>query len=231
MPKAQKGSKRHIQNYVNESPEELSALLLSASPSLSAASTGPIDWVSPLVKDGYKEYHDREFLRRVDLDGSWEKLSAFWPKGGPTWDAIAKVETGSGKGAILVEAKSHPGETPNPNRSRAKAPESIAKIEVALGATREFLQVPSCAPSWMTAHYQVCNRLAHLYFMNRILRVPAWLVWLFIENDPDWEDSASAEEWLIYLNNIYRAIGLPDEHLLKDRIITAILPPLGPGVK
>jgi hypothetical protein len=231
MPKAQKGSKKHIQNYVSESPEELSALLLSASPSLLVASTGPIDWVSPLAKDGYKEHNDREFLRRVDLDGSWEKLSAFWPKGGPTWDAIAKVETGRGKGAILVEAKSHPRETPNPNRSRAKAPESIAKIEAAFSSARTFLHVTPDAPPWRTAHYQICNRLAHLYFMNKILRVPTWLVWLFIEHDPDWKDSASAEQWLNYLNNIYRAIGLPAEHPLKDRIITIILPPSEPGVR
>lgn len=222
---ASKGSKKYIQRYVNGSPEILNKYLFSESPSLQTNCINSIAWVSPLATEGHREYRDTAFLKSLGLGAHADKLALFWPSKGPCWDALAKLKTASGAGAILVEAKSHLNETPKSDTSRAKDTTSIEKIDSAFNQARDFFGVPASNTSWRKSHYQICNRLTHFYFMNEVLRVSTWLVWFFIINDPDWpRDGASAKEWKAYLENVYRDIGMPEEHRLKDRIITVYAP-------
>jgi len=226
MPSAERGSQKHVQRYVNHYPEILNSKLISTSPSLSALSTGTIEWVSPLAKDDYKEYRDADFLDQLGLGHLADKLSDFWPKKGPSWDALARITTESGSGAIIVEAKAHCGETPYPDQSKAISQTSIKKIDASLIRARKFYGVPDQAKCWRTSHYQVCNRLAHLYFMNEELKVPTWLVWLFVIDDPDWPDSLCESGWLKYINGIIHDIAFPAHHPLKDRIVTVHVRPI-----
>lgn len=227
MVAATKGSQKHVQIYVNARSQVLNDRLLSASASLAAECAGPIQWVSPLAQDDYREFRDAEYLEALELNQYKKKLSDFWPRKGPSWDALARVPTMTGPGAILVEAKAHLGETPTPDQCGAISRDSLILINAGLNRARANLGVHEDTPSWQAFHYQVCNRLAHLYFMNIELKVTTWLVWLFFNNDPDWHDCASEEKWRDYMEAIYSEIGLPDEHPLKERIIMICLPPSG----
>jgi hypothetical protein len=61
-----------------------------------------IQWGSPLKEDTYSEYRDSEFLERVGLAHLVPALRKFWPRNGPCWDALARIESG----CVLIEAKS-----------------------------------------------------------------------------------------------------------------------------
>ena len=223
MSEATKGSRKHIQRYVNLHTGRLNELLYSASRDLSADGTGSIQWVSPMAEDNYREYRDDDFLRVLGLERHVSELHRFWPRGGPHWDALAKLCTSEGPGAVLVEAKAHLRETPEDDAAGATNAESLETIEGSLTRARGF---SPDTPSWCSPHYQVCNRLAHLYFMNEKLKVPTWLVWLFITNDPDWpDDHADEKQWRDYLDRIYADIGMPANHPLEDKIITVFAPP------
>lgn len=225
MPAATKGSKKYVQTYVNHYAGLINRRILSADSSLSKHPANVIEWVSPLAQDDYKEFRDIAFLESLGLGHFSKELSNFWPYSGPEWDALAKVSLGNDLGVLLVEAKAHLGETPTKDKSSAVANSSINKIENSLNESRDFFGVHQDKSSWMLSHYQVCNRLAHLYFMNHKLKIPTWLVWMFITDAPEWDDSASVDGWVEYLNSIYHDIGLPTNHPLADHVITVYLPP------
>ena len=98
------GSQLQIQIYVNRRQEELSLAVLNALRSLASLSPR-LRWVSPLEKNRFIEYKDVHFLRAVGLGYLAGKLSEFWPKGGPNWDALAFVEIERdvyGRGVVLL---------------------------------------------------------------------------------------------------------------------------------
>jgi hypothetical protein len=222
-----KGSLRHIRCYVNDPAlrPHLDALLFTASPTLAAQATGRLAWVSPLAGEAYKEYSDAGFLRACGLGpDACASLQGFWPPGGPEWDALATVPLAtSEKGVVLVEAKAHLGELKERDATGAVG-DSLTTIMKSLEKVREYLGVPASARPWHEAYYQVCNRLAHLYFLNEELRVPAWMVWVLIIDAPEWSDRAGPWEWAEHFATTLAAIGLPSTHPLQDRIAVAFVP-------
>lgn len=125
-----------------------------------------------------------------------------------------------------MEAKSHLGETPYPDSCDATDPHSIKLINESLAKARLFYGIPPNISPWTAPYYQVCNRLGHLYWMNEIVKVNCWLVWFFITDDSEWEDRANILQWRQYLGKVYREIGLPWEHRLKERVLNVFAPPL-----
>lgn len=191
------------QLYVNRRTDELDAAIRRGFPDLGDAT---IEWRSPLAADGYAEYWDKAFLDRVDLGHHAAELKAFWPTGGPHWDALAVVRTpeSSRPGVILAEGKSYPGELYG-SGCQAK-PRSVSRvlIEKSLAATQQRLGVVGKTPGdWCGPLYQTANRLAHLQWL-RSLGVRAWLVHLLFLADPigptdaaTWENAlAEANEQL-----------------------------------
>ena len=74
-----------------------------------------ITWRSPLEDQGCAEYADAEFLQALGLGHLSDELEAFWPIGGPHWDALGMVKLASGAhGVLLVEGKSYPDEMYGP---------------------------------------------------------------------------------------------------------------------
>lgn len=91
LGRAYAGSQLQTQIYVNQRSEELSQKVIQELPDL--ASLHPrLNWVSPLEKDRFAEYQDVAFLNTCGLEHFSAELKAFWPRGGPVWDALASIE-------------------------------------------------------------------------------------------------------------------------------------------
>jgi hypothetical protein len=168
------GSQRWLQYFVNQ---ERGRVLSKNIAKASGLSTGQMEWTSPLTRDRFAEYRDEAFLQAVGLEALWPALSDFWPNRGPCWDGLARV----GDGALLVEAKSYPGEVESGGCKAS--PVSRDKIERALNQAKTWLGAEPSA-DWLGPLYQSANRLAHLYFLREVARVPAWLVNVYFLNDP-----------------------------------------------
>lgn len=168
-----------------------------------------ISWVSPLETELFVEYKDDDFLKAVEFERITDKLANFWPRRGPNWDALAIVESQDGsKGILLVEAKSYPGEVFG---SGCQAePESLAKIQDALNETKRWLGVDPDI-DWTGRLYQSANRLAHLYFLQEVAQIPAWLVNVCFANDP--HRPTGVYEWGEFLPAVKAEMGLAGKEL------------------
>lgn len=222
--RATKGSQFHLQNLINDYPEYLNCLILSNSPSLRTYAAVHPKWVSPLVSDDYTEYQDKQFLEAIGFPKLSRKLADFWPQGGPVWDALATVEGKSGsQGVILLEAKSHILELPNPSYACKAAGKSLEKIRSTLTTVKRELKVKRKA-EWLGEYYQYANRLAHLYFLTIVGQIPTWMVFLNFVGDVKQKGPSTVVEWTASLDQAQGKLGLPRNHLLEDAIITVFAP-------
>jgi hypothetical protein len=205
---ANHGSKLQIQLYVNRQREALNQAIGEVFPDLRSRS---IEWRAPIEEAGFAEPKDRAFLRAIGAEHLAEELSAFWPPGGPVWDALAVVDEG---GAILVEAKGHPKEVYG-GGTQASATSRI-KIADAIRETQRSLEREEDAEAWMdalrplerghSALYQSANRYAHLYWLRK-MGIEAWLVHVLFVDDRT-HMATSRAEWEEALPMIERDLGL-----------------------
>ena len=204
--RANRGSQRQLQDYVNEYEAALTSALMEVLPPRLRDLGATIKWMSPLAENDYVEYRDADFLRAVKLDYHADDLADFWPAGGPCWDALAIISTPENKtipGVILVEAKSHISEIYG-NGCQASL-HSRPLIDKSLAAAKQWCGVPPDA-DWTGSLYQSANRLAHLYFVRERLRQPAWLVNLYFLDDPI--GPANRDTWTAELQKVKAALGL-----------------------
>jgi len=184
--RAHAGSQRQIQTYVNERTSELChAIAMALQPRNLGDSE--IRWVSPLAADGYCEYRDEEYLEIIGARHLSPKLREFWPRGGPCWDALARLDGG---GCVLVEAKSHFPEVYGTGCGASGG--SLALIRSSLARTQEWLGVSPDA-DWLGRLYQSANRLAHLYFLREIGKVDAFLANVYFTGDP--HSPTTRQQW------------------------------------
>jgi hypothetical protein len=120
-------------------------------------------WVSPIKNHHYQEYKDLEFLTALGMSKHAQKLSEFWPRGGPRWDSLACVESGA-KGVLLVEAKSHIPEM-YAGECKAPSPNSLQMIDASIARTKEWLGVDA-AVNWggrCQYHFEARMRTVWVY--------------------------------------------------------------------
>ena len=202
---ARAGSQLQTQRYVNDQTDDLNAAIRVEFADLVDAT---IAWRSPLSELAYAEYWDKAFLEHVDLGHHAASLKAFWPTGGPHWDALAVVQTpGSSRpGVLLAEGKSYPGELYGSGCQAKPDSPSRALIEQSLSRTQAHLDAADkTVADWCGPLYQSANRLAHLYWL-RSLGVRAWLVHLLFVDDP--HQPTTAVEWADAMREANRALGL-----------------------
>lgn len=223
MGRATKGSQLHMQDAVASRQQALARAIERALPDMS---TERLRWVSPLQADDYREFRDGAFLDAVGLGSHRSALRAFWPAGGPVWDALAVTEQG---GVVLVEAKAHLSETPKRDRCKASSPISRALIERSLRQVREDLGVPDSAVPWTEANYQIANRLAYLWWLNVERALPAWLVFLGFTDSPGWRDPLTPTSWAETMSVAFGHMGLSDRHALTGRIGVVSVPARATG--
>jgi hypothetical protein len=211
--KATHGSQYRLQRYVDEQPDEITVQIIRTSPVLGLNGFDGLSWKSPLQSENFKEYQD-DFLIPLGLQTHQTLLRSFWPRNGPSWDALGVLKSASQDGALLVEAKAHPGETVS--HCGAKDPKSIALIDTAFGQVRNHMGAG--ASDWKQGGYQLANRLAYLYFLNEVVKVPTWLALVYFVNDTSYRPT-SRTTWETHHQQQLAALGLRPGCPLWDRII------------
>jgi hypothetical protein len=94
-------------------------------------------------------------------------------------------------GVILLEGKSYPGELYGNGCQASRG--SRTAIEAALASTQAWLKITPNPELWCGPLYQTANRLAHLYWLNEVAGVDAWLVHLLFSGDP--RSPTTPQEW------------------------------------
>ena len=77
--KATRGSQFWLQKLINEQPEALNNAIVDVAPALAGQM---IEWVSPLASEGYCEFRDRAFLKKLGVQLTERPLESFGPKEG-----------------------------------------------------------------------------------------------------------------------------------------------------
>ena len=207
--KATRGSRRQLQDYVNEHEAALTEALLNALPPRLRELRAHVRWVSPLACDDYIEYRDDEFLRAVGLGEFIPELAKFWPSGGPSWDALATTSDSNGylrPGVVLLEAKSH---IPEIYGNGCGAGEHSRRlIESSLLTAKQWSGADPGA-DWTGPLYQYANRIAHLYFLRERIKRIAWMVNVYFVDDPI--GPTGIEEWKTEIGRVKAALGLKKE--------------------
>lgn len=174
----------------------------------------PIEWLSPLACDGNAEYFDQAFLERLRVDSLRVPLTRFWPASGPRWDGLARTRSGK---LILVEAKAYVEEAVDYSTGAKGA--SLTRIRKSLAIAKRAFKA-SAKANWETPFYQYANRLAHLYFLNRLNRLDAYLVFVYFADADDVPEPCSEAQWCGAERVIKKALGLSKRHPLSDRVGT-----------
>ena len=206
LGRAYKQSQLQTQLYANRREGALTAAVVATLPTLAALQPRLV-WVSPLEGQKFAEYHDRDFLAALGREDLVSALAEYWPSGGPHWDALAVARDSGGEylGAVLVEAKSWPGEMRS--RFAGTHPDSRRRILARLAETRAWLGIGEAyAPAWQDRYYQSANRFAHLRFFTELLGERAWLANVYFLDDPDKPTTRAA--WKTALDDAERELGL-----------------------
>jgi hypothetical protein len=176
-----------------------------------------LEWLSPIPGDDFAEYRDQAFLDRIGAGLTDRPLSSFWPSNGPQWDGLARSKSGD---IVLVEAKAYIAEMASPPSQASAA--SLAKIRAALQETQAYLEI-SGDRDWAGAFYQYANRLAHLYLLRTLNRLPAWLVFVHFIGDSEMKGPNSRDEWETAIDGMHEALGIGATHKLKPHVIDVFL--------
>jgi hypothetical protein len=197
--KGEKGSLKWIQILINDRCEVLN---LKIRQSFKIGRGIELNWVSPLKDEDYAEYRDEAFLKVLGIAPEKVKLSDFWPKGGPQWDALGRFSDGS---VVLIEAKAHISEVLS--NIQASSPNSVKLIEESLERTKRELGVKSKNP-WTTPFYQYANRIAHLHFLRNLNEKKSYLVFIGFIGDEEMGGPRSELEWIGVNNLIHSYLGI-----------------------
>jgi hypothetical protein len=212
QPKGAKGSLKWIQHVVNRCPDVLSKPVVDA---IGAGKEQSIEWLSPKADDDYSEYRDQDFLDLLGIKLTKTSLNDFWPKQGPQWDALGRIED---KAYFLVEAKAHVSEIIS--SSQARSAKSKALINKSLAETRKYLKLnPDIDLS--KGFYQYSNRLAHLYLLRKLNNIPAYLVFVYFTNEHT-HIPTTRDEWKGALQSMYAILGT-HKHKLSQHVIDVFI--------
>jgi len=123
------------------------------------------------------------------------------------WDGLARGPRGE---LILVEAKAHIPELFSP--ASATSERSLATIRSGLAQTKEAVG-STAKHDWSGSFYQYTNRLAHLYLIRSLNRLPAYLAFLYFINAADVGGPSSVAKWHGALSLLHTILGLRERGL------------------
>jgi len=200
-----KGSLKDIQKLINDNVLLLDTLIKQQFKELRAKN---IEWKSPIKSDDYAEYRDTDFIKKL-----WIKikipLSSFWPTRGPQWDGLGRTSENE---IFLIEAKANIPEVVSPATQASK--NSLSLIEKSLADTKKYLGITNNV-SWSGKFYQYSNRIAHLYFLRVLNKIPAYLINIYFINDKSVSGPKCREEWIGAVQVVKAYLGLSNNKLSK----------------
>jgi len=202
------GSLRDIQILVNEHPNSFSKAIIKK---LNVKSSN-IQWLSPLKEDRYAEYSDSSFINRLEINSLKVNLDKFWPKNGPQWDALGK---GDKREIFLVESNADIPEIVTQGLE-ARNTKPVRVIKKSLETTKSYLEIKN-KTDWSGTFYQYTNRLAHLYYLRILNRVPAYLVFVYFIGDERVSGPKTIEEWKAAITVMKKHLGV-EKHKLSKHI-------------
>lgn len=203
--RATRGSQKWVQDVVNANGSLLADLIQQSRSELAGKE---ILWLSPLREDEFAEYRDGSFLDRLGLSKHKPALRTFWPARGPQWDGLGKIKDGSAY--FMIEGKANIPEIVS--SCAARSPASRQKISDSLRKTQEWIGAQPHI-DWTTGFYQYANRLAHLYFLNKIALERAYLIFLYFVHDTTHKPT-EINEWrgALTLQKTLMGISEPNVH-------------------
>ncbi|RFB12738.1 hypothetical protein DZB84_18490 [Bacillus sp. HNG] len=217
--RAIKGSRLHLQNYVNDNQGELNELILMSSPSLLAFLDKElsIEWKSPLRRKDYHEYRNELLDVLDDWMGKREELEKYWAKIGPQWDGIAIVKGKNGQiGLLLVEAKAHLQEM----QSKIQAGDiSKVKIEQTIEEVKTYVGSNAPLEIWLEQYYQLSNRLAYLHILNEKIGIPTWLILVNFADDHTHKPT-QISAWIEHYRSVFSKMDISSSSAIFKQIIT-----------
>lgn len=194
-----KGSQLDIQKLVENNPD---LLALNIKISFELPDDLKIEWVSPLRRDDFAEYSDDDFLEKLGKANENIRITDFWPKGGPHWDALGKASDGS---VFLIEAKAHISEMVSTPSQAGEDPLKIIRFK--LERTKQFIHARADV-DWTLHFFQYANRLAHLHFLRFDKKLPVFLVFIYFIGDKTVLGPQTKEEWLGALELLRSFLGI-----------------------
>lgn len=165
-----------------------------------------VEWLSPVLSDKFNEYYDKEFLDRLNIDNTKLKvpLNEFWPISGPRWDGLGKTNTDK---YFLIEAKAYIEESVDYSTG-ANSKTSIELINKSINQTKDFYS-DNEKSFWQKPFYQYSNRLAHLYYLNELNHLDAYLIFIYFYNAPDVCNLITSKaEWVGHIRTIEKVFAL-----------------------
>jgi hypothetical protein len=205
-----KGSLKDIQLLVNNKPNLLNELI---NKELGLSQPLDINWLSPLVSNSYAEYCDKDFISLLGLNLNIRALDSFWPSKGPHWDALGKATTGQ---VFLIEAKANIPELVS-NGTSATSKKSLELINKSLIEIKNFLNIKNNI-DWSGKFYQYTNRIAHLYLLRELNKIPSYLINIYFLNDSSVDGSKLECEWKAALKDMKCYLGINNHKLSKYMI-------------
>ena len=88
------------------------------------------------------------------------------------------------------------------------------RIRASLKEVQAFLKVDPRI-DWTARLYQYANRLAHLYLLREINRIPAHLLFVYFFGDDEMDGPETVREWQAALSVVKRVLGLNQRYRLR----------------
>jgi hypothetical protein len=215
------GSEWHFDHYRRVQPLVLDQEIKTAMGKADAQ----IEWDYPCADVLANEPRGLEFLgadpsQRKTLE-AWR---TFWPQTGKqiNWDGVARdLTTGEW---LLFEAKANHPEFCSSvcgavGKGRVLIESAMSKVKRHLNVHRDF--------HWLGTYYQYANRLACLYFLNVLRRIPARLVLVYFTGDkfPDGRECPLNEaRWRELIQACHLTLGLEEDHPLRQQVHEVFVP-------
>lgn len=222
-----RGSRRAMCEWVNDDPLEFESYFHESDCFAEVRAHGPLDWLSPLRKDNWRELRDG-LWNAAGLPDPSPQAAGWWPPRGPQWDGVGIVRdlAGATRGVLLVEAKSHLDELDSSPTSAEG--ERLTQIEAALTEVKEYLGGAGEA-DWARRYYQLTNRLAYLYYLRVRLGFPACLLFVYFLGESFGRPGArmfpaTEAEWRPAIDAAKNELGIAGPHKLA-RFTFEVFPP------
>lgn len=227
------GSECHLLRWMGRHREEFNRRVLGE-----LGTGGRLEWLDTDFDDRRMwpdaEIKGLDFLaeggepagRSASALADWRRR--FWPQGRGihNWDAVGKLWLSDVEfDWLLVEAKANVEELGTDCRAE-KDGAGWKKIVHALDETKQHLSIPARS-DWMNGYYQYANRLAALYFLQVLHRVPTRLLLVYVTGDRSGAGRTCPQDesgWETPLSVQDGHLGLPGNGKLAGRVHKLFLP-------